>query len=452
MSPNAMLAGMSTKAYRRWRAVLLLVVIFAAYRLTLHWMVEAKLNAISAQGLPVTLAELNQWYPTPPPGENAATLYSNAWANIAQPSANAREALPMPVGQASGPKRGEALSPETKAATAAYLAGNKHALELLHQAVAGAPCRYPIDLRNWFSSDPDHFYDHLTALRQAAKLLELESIYRVNDGDLPAAVKSLTALLTLAQSLDNEPGNIACLVQAEARRRAVDGIEYLASRTQFSSGQVEEFASELSEADRIEVLVHAVISQRCIGCEAFATDPCIYMEIVQNLTHVTRLSRSQLPLPYSIAYTIYSVAGLLAVDQLVFLKKCETYLDRIQSSSSQVIELGRWEQLPSYNYFTRLLISDLNQMTTRFLDTQARLRIARTALAIERRRGGNADVPKGLNELVPDILNAIPNDTFTNQPLRYKELAKGYVVYSVGEDGKDDGGDDKKDITFTVER
>jgi hypothetical protein len=26
------------------------------------------------------------------------------------------------------------------------------------------------------------------------------------------------------------------------------------------------------------------------------------------------------------------------------------------------------------------------------------------------------------------------------------------VVYSVGEDGRDDGGDEKKDITFTVER
>jgi len=25
-------------------------------------------------------------------------------------------------------------------------------------------------------------------------------------------------------------------------------------------------------------------------------------------------------------------------------------------------------------------------------------------------------------------------------------------VYSVGEDGRDDGGDEKKDITFTVER
>jgi hypothetical protein len=46
----------------------------------------------------------------------------------------------------------------------------------------------------------------------------------------------------------------------------------------------------------------------------------------------------------------------------------------------------------------------------------------------------------------------LPLDPFDGQPLRYKKLPKGYVVYSNGEDGKDDGGDEKKDITFTVER
>jgi hypothetical protein len=36
--------------------------------------------------------------------------------------------------------------------------------------------------------------------------------------------------------------------------------------------------------------------------------------------------------------------------------------------------------------------------------------------------------------------------------LRYKKLAKGYVVYRIGEDGKDDAGDEKKDETFIEER
>jgi hypothetical protein len=68
-----------------------------------------------------------------------------------------------------------------------------------------------------------------------------------------------------------------------------------------------------------------------------------------------------------------------------------------------------------------------------------------------------------LNDLVPQLLSAMPADPFDGKPLRYHRLTKGYVVYSVGVDGHDDGGREKPpglkpvvqtpyDITFTVER
>jgi hypothetical protein len=91
----------------------------------------------------------------------------------------------------------------------------------------------------------------------------------------------------------------------------------------------------------------------------------------------------------------------------------------------------------------------------------ARLGTARIALAIERYRLAQGGLPDSLGDLIPTSLDAVPTDPFDGQPLRYKKLANGYVVYSVGENGKDDGGDETisertnwkpKDITFTVER
>ncbi len=74
-----------------------------------------------------------------------------------------------------------------------------------------------------------------------------------------------------------------------------------------------------------------------------------------------------------------------------------------------------------------------------------------------------AGLPENLNELVPQFLPTVLADPFDGQPLRYHRLAKGYVIYSVGQDGHDDGGREKPadwkysdktayDITFTVER
>lgn len=84
--------------------------------------------------------------------------------------------------------------------------------------------------------------------------------------------------------------------------------------------------------------------------------------------------------------------------------------------------------------------------------TSAQVTAVISGLAIERHRLSNGRAPDGLNKLVPTYLDTVPRDPFDGQPLRYKKLVKGYVVYSIGEDGVDDGGYEKKDITFTVER
>jgi hypothetical protein len=40
----------------------------------------------------------------------------------------------------------------------------------------------------------------------------------------------------------------------------------------------------------------------------------------------------------------------------------------------------------------------------------------------------------------PDLIGKIPMDPYIGKPLRYRRLADGVVIYSVGPDGKDDGG------------
>ena len=68
-------------------------------------------------------------------------------------------------------------------------------------------------------------------------------------------------------------------------------------------------------------------------------------------------------------------------------------------------------------------------------------RTSRVAVAVERYRRAHGDaLPASLNDLVPQYLDAIPQDPLSGQPLRYRVAEDAYVVYSVGPDGKDDGG------------
>jgi hypothetical protein len=73
---------------------------------------------------------------------------------------------------------------------------------------------------------------------------------------------------------------------------------------------------------------------------------------------------------------------------------------------------------------------------------QTWLAAGRTCIALAAYRsdhGGN--YPKNLDELVPGYMASVPTDPYVNgQPIRYQLENKGLLLYSVGPNGKDDGG------------
>jgi hypothetical protein len=64
-----------------------------------------------------------------------------------------------------------------------------------------------------------------------------------------------------------------------------------------------------------------------------------------------------------------------------------------------------------------------------------------TAIALKRYELRHHQLPATLAELTPDLLQAVPIDCMDGEPLRYRPNAEGtFLLYSVGDDGKDDGG------------
>jgi hypothetical protein len=67
--------------------------------------------------------------------------------------------------------------------------------------------------------------------------------------------------------------------------------------------------------------------------------------------------------------------------------------------------------------------------------------MAVTAIALKRYQLKHGNYPPDLNSLVPEYVPSVPLDPVDGQPLRYRLNADGtFLLYSVGENGKDDGG------------
>ena len=92
--------------------------------------------------------------------------------------------------------------------------------------------------------------------------------------------------------------------------------------------------------------------------------------------------------------------------------------------------------------------------------SQARFGLARLVLALAGFRHDHGSSPKRLTDLSPKYIAEVPNDPFADAELIYKPTADGYLLYSVGPNGKDDGGrnyvqehadDDSEDESATEE-
>ena len=71
---------------------------------------------------------------------------------------------------------------------------------------------------------------------------------------------------------------------------------------------------------------------------------------------------------------------------------------------------------------------------------EARLRLLMTDLAIRQFQSERGVYPNRLTELVPQFLQALPRDPFSTNGFIYRLQTNGFLLYSVGPDGKDDGG------------
>jgi hypothetical protein len=90
--------------------------------------------------------------------------------------------------------------------------------------------------------------------------------------------------------------------------------------------------------------------------------------------------------------------------------------------------------------FAILLMPAVNKVQDaehRNVQLQQNLHLAFALAAYQREHGR---YPATLDALAPKYLPQIPNDLFSGKALIYRPSEKGYLLYSVGVNGQDDGG------------
>jgi hypothetical protein len=270
--------------------------------------------------------------------------------------------------------------------------------------------------------------EHTQRLRNAAALLSLNAVVLAADNDPAAAVASCRAGLNLVHGVNDEPTLVTMLIRVAVAAVAVQSTERVLGYTEPTAGLAELQAELLREADA-PVLANGVRGERAMMDAIFdymQTDP------------------SALPVG---AFDVLSRLGVQAFkarilrEQLIGLKLQTRYLDVARGPSHEWAErLKAVDTSDAKGPLIELLLPATEKVALAVLRSRARLRSLAVGVACERFRQANGRWPKELTEIPKAILAEIPTDPYTGGSLKYKLLADGIVVYAVGDDKADDGG------------
>jgi len=387
-----------------------LLMCIAVVRVSINFRINSALNDVRRNGFPVTWRELDAYYPTPPAEKNAAGLYAAAFAKYA-PGAND---WPF-VGDKALPPLGQPLPDSTKAAVALFIAENAEALKLLHAASRMTECRFPLDFAQGYGMN----MPHLRLLRDGARMLELEALLKAEEGHPDEAAEAAKACIGVSRSLRNEPVLISQFVRMAIDSIGVMSVERVLSRAAVPEKQLADISAALETGEEKEGLVRALAGERCMAGELFN------MELKYSLKPLKS-------------------AGIQEWDHLTVLRLTSELVSAAQGPLQAMRDRQREiemeiSKVPRLFVFTQMTLptpSVLEKQLRRF----ALLRSGRAAIAVERFRMANGRLPDSLAELVPRWMNSAPADPFTDKPLLYRKLNKGFVVFSVGPDLKDLGG------------
>ncbi len=450
----------------------LLVVVPLLSWIICFMILESRFDSMNCEirktGQPTTLAELDKWYPEVPASENAANVYQMAFGKYFE---NIDNKLILACGLAEYPSLGDPIPEDVFNASNEFLEKNREAIALLHRAAEMEKCRFNVDLKLGLGT----LLPHLSPLRQGARLLSLESLLSAEKGDSKTAFDATISGLKLPTSLKNEPVLISYLVSIACEAIVFSSLETMLNKVKLSDSQLSELSKCIaeSEQDNADSLERALYGERAWWNTTSSVDLLLLLgSSGSKPSHFEKLC----------AY-LFFFSGLETFNKIKYSKRIDELIGiarkPYEKSSLDAFDT-KLKNLSAYYYFVRIGLASLTRVSVKKANMEATIQTAIAGLAVERYRLKHDKLPESLDDLVPDFLSEVPVDPFDGKELRYRKGTvklerpipggnstsgpfeiidkNGYVVYSIGANGIDDGGISSKsdkglkngDITFTV--
>lgn len=337
-------------------------------------------------------------------------------------------------------------------------------LNTVREVVKGPPGSFKLDYSQGFLL----ILSHLAPLKQTAVRLNAAAELELRGKHPQAACEDIKAALEMTRFLEHEPLLISQLVRIAMLQITLGGTWEILHSPQVTADQLKE----------LQLAWESIETFRCVPAS---------MEMERNTQRFMFTAARQSDTPANVfpgpatTSTFFEILGGVASNPKdgfeAFMERYPRfwawkikwsyyeelyYLQLGQASLEAVRKMQKSDPLlPALKEFdansTNILHTyagvvsqfkfglDANLFRTelkKFVLMETERKVLVTAIALERFRIVHQTYPKALAELTPTYLSVIPTDAMDGKPLRYHLKPNGtFLLYSVGEDGVDNGGD-----------
>jgi hypothetical protein len=297
---------------------------------------------------------------------------------------------------------------------------------------------------NWTPDVLTTLMPGLQETRAVASLLRDDALLRAQEKDAKGAVRSLQAAVNTGRSVGDVPGAIPQLVRVSCVAVGVQNLERILAQGEPSDAALAELQHLLEEEDRYSYLLVMARGERAGSNE-------IITALESGKLPASGLGKATGGATDGPAYMLSFIPGELKREHAAMIR----YMNQVVEAAGlpEPRRMKRLEELDettrSGPLLIRLLAPAMNKLAAADQRQHGFLRCAIVMLAAERYRQKHNRWPETVQALADDgYLKAVPADPYDGAPIRMKRVSDGLVIYAVGPDGQDNGGNLDRKMTF----
>lgn len=403
---------------RRWvtRGILLLLLLIILTPLAMvgFWSYQARAEVarIRARGEPTTLAELGNG--KVPDAENADLVYAPILKMLSRPSA---EKDTETLSKFLSPNQ-RAKNPELWGKAKSILAQYPSIVELTERAQAKPDCRFPIEYTKGYPME----FPRLKRLVMLSRLLSTAAILDARNHHTERAVKSAELAVGLGGIIENEPSLLHYLMRVAIISSATSGLKGVLQYGEVSEAQAERLSSILGNIDLDDQYKRAMQGERVLYLEGAEATVESSLPEEQKAAGTFMLRVIRLP---DEAFTLSCMGQIAKLSRLSY-----------SEAKSRGLCFEKNSHYPICSLLGRRLLSISGRSLRSHNIGKARIELSKTALRLYAYRRQRTSYPNTLAQMGVES----PEDPFTGKDFIYKPKGKGFILYSIGPNLKDDGG------------